>query len=249
VLLTAQAYADRLAGSGSNPAFHSLVVKRLAPLVRCPHLSQLWLSASVLSDDADKLLLGKQPQLKQLLLLKLASSTDASLSAEAVSKKIWSVPSSWLLPVRDIQPVRSAWVDWRLDIAAIRQAALDSVSRQRTTILTSPVSSQLGGVRWGIEVQCRWEPARQSSMLGLFARAKNLPAGSFCRCTFKLECIAPAAVGRRPRRGMCKGSSTFDGRTAVAGLTSSSLGPWLGGLMWLPGLPWGCLQLAGSCCG
>ena len=142
MLLTAQAYADRLAGSGSNPAFHSLVVKRLAPLVRCPHLSQLWLSASVLSDDADKLLLGKQPQLKQLLLLKLASSTDASLSAEAVSKKIWSVPSSWLLPVRDIQPVHSARVDWQLDIAAIRQAALDSVSRQRTTILTSGGASR-----------------------------------------------------------------------------------------------------------
>ena len=80
VLFTAQVYADKLreASLAIVGSLHGeqLAIDKLAPLVRCPHLSQFWLSASVLSDDAHDLLLQKQqPQVKRLLLLKLTKTT------------------------------------------------------------------------------------------------------------------------------------------------------------------------------
>jgi hypothetical protein len=60
VLFTAQAYVDNLAAAGGDT---QQAVDTLAPLLRCPHLSQLWLSATVLSDDAPRMLLhALQPQ-------------------------------------------------------------------------------------------------------------------------------------------------------------------------------------------
>jgi hypothetical protein len=122
VLFTAQAYADRLAAAGLDSSGSQQAVDKLARLVRCPHLSMFWLSASVLSDDASRLLLGRMPQLKQLLLLKMANSTDALLRADNIQKRVWGVPASWLLPVRDSQQVNRAQLEWEVDVAAIRQA-------------------------------------------------------------------------------------------------------------------------------
>jgi hypothetical protein len=101
VLYTAQAYADNLAKTGCDA---QQAVDRLAPLVRCPHLSQHWLSASVLSDDADKLLLrGMQRQLP----LKIACRHDGRLLLTDIKAVVPDVPASWLLPVRDIQASNS----------------------------------------------------------------------------------------------------------------------------------------------
>jgi hypothetical protein len=78
--------------------------ERLAPLVRCPHLSQFWLSASVLSGDADKLLLrGLQPQLKRLLLHKPACTSAPDRTVAAITRNVPDVAVSWLLPLGDIQ--------------------------------------------------------------------------------------------------------------------------------------------------
>lgn len=72
---------------------------RLAPLVHCPHLSQFWLAAAALSDDAPRLLLGGlHPQLKRLLLAQLGSRT--MLTADEVTEDVPDVPASWLLPAR-----------------------------------------------------------------------------------------------------------------------------------------------------
>jgi hypothetical protein len=107
----------------------------LASLIRCPHLPQLWLSAPLLSDNADKLLLrGLQPQLKRLLLLKLDHITDKVQPATAadIEEYIPAAPASWLLPVRDIQPISSAKVEWEVEVVAIREAATQSASQKRT---------------------------------------------------------------------------------------------------------------------
>jgi hypothetical protein len=185
VLYTAQAYADKLAPTSSLQ--QAAAVNKLAPLVRCPHLSQLWLSASVLSDDADKLLLqGLQPQLKRLLLLKPACSTEAGWRVADIP----GVPDSWALPVRQMQPASSTSVLWELNVAAIRHAALISASQQKQFVLRSTSTSLLGGVRWGMQLRCRWDASKEGTTIGLFACAESLPAGSFCRCTFTLSCAA-----------------------------------------------------------
>jgi hypothetical protein len=96
--------------------------------VRCPHLSQFWLSASVLSDDADKRLLGAlQPQLKRLLLLKPFCGPHVLWKIADIP----GVPASWLLPAREIKPVSKAQVCWRLEVAAIKRAARSSTQGQQ----------------------------------------------------------------------------------------------------------------------
>ena len=176
-------------------------MKKLAPLVRCPHPSHFWLSASYLSDDAYKLLLIEtRPRLKELLLLKAACRSDASLIVANLRDSVLNVPASWLLPVRDIQPVSSASMQWELDVAAIREAAQDSASRRGQTVLKSTHSCLLGGISWGIELHAY--PSEQGTMLGLYTRAKSLPSASICHCTYSMECVGVAMA-------VTKGSQLF----------------------------------------
>jgi hypothetical protein len=193
VLFTAQAYADKL-GTANHWDREGLALHTLAPLVRCPHLSQFWMSAAVLSDEARKLLLQKlQPQLKRLLFMKMTKTTEVGTSIAEIP----DVPASWLLPAHGIQPVSSISLDWRVDVAAIRQTAQISSSQRTTSSMISAASSPLGGIRWCIELCCKWDPSKQGSTIRVSACPKSLPAGSFWRCTFSLECVAAAAV--RPR--------------------------------------------------
>jgi hypothetical protein len=202
VLYTAQAYADRLAADALDP---QSAVSKLAPLVRCPHLSQFWLSASVLSDDADRRLLrALQPQLKRLLLLQPACGTYPGRNVADIP----GVPASWLLPVRDIQPVSKAQVSWQLDVEAIKRAARSSASQRQKTILRSP-TSLLGGVLWGIQLECVWDSSKQGSRIRVATRAESISAGTFCRCTHRLECVNwPHAPGI-PR--FSQGTLFYDG--------------------------------------
>jgi hypothetical protein len=200
VLFTAQAYCD------TPPLRRYLIpqqsMDRLALQVRCPHLSQFWLSASVLGLSTGKPLLHELlPQLRKLLLLKQADSTDQHISAEEVKEHVAEAPASWLLPVRDIQPVSSREFEWEIDVAAIRQTAQDSASQKQTQFQWSPTSCLLGGVKWSMQLQFRWDASKQGVGIGLWARARNLPGGSLYRCTYNLECVGLTAVrkigGRR----------------------------------------------------
>jgi hypothetical protein len=60
------------------------------------------------------------------------------------------MPAIWLLPQRNIKSITLEEVIWRLDVAAIRQAAQDSASQQRDTSLKSTRTCLLGGIMWGI---------------------------------------------------------------------------------------------------
>jgi hypothetical protein len=221
VLYTAQAYVDGQSKAakaifGATPTPTSgaqqappgqLAVDKLAPLVRCPHLSQFWLSASVLSDGYVNPLLDElQSQLRQLIMVKAGCSRGLSAddikkagdSVNFIGAKPW--PASWLLPVRDIQPVSSMKLDWKLDVAAIRQAAQDS-ARQKKDIryggvhLRSPTSCLLGGLMWDMSLSCIWDSSIQGSRVGLAACTKKIPYGTLCRCTYSLECVGVDAVG------------------------------------------------------
>jgi hypothetical protein len=120
---------------------------RLAPLVRCPHLSQFWLTAAVLSDDAPKLLLsGLQTQLKRLILAQEVTRTQ--LTADELKEGVPNAPASWLLPARVTKPVSSVTVEWAVVVADIRRAALQAASSHKTVSLSSPSSAPLHGVTW-----------------------------------------------------------------------------------------------------
>jgi hypothetical protein len=160
-----------------------------------------------MADNADKLLLrGLQPQLKRLVMLKPASGTSSGRRFEDIP----GVPASWLLPVRCITPVSSVADEWEVDVAAIRQAAQDSATHQGTKTLTSPtLSSPLGGVRFGMELLCKWDAIKQGSTIALYAYGKSLPVGSFCRCSFSLSCAAapPISIKRKTTNFIGSGKS------------------------------------------
>ena len=156
----------------------------------CAAPTSHWLSASVLADDASKRLLGAlQPQLKRLLLLKQARSPSAALGVDDIKRHVPQVPPSWLLPARDIKPARSRKVEWQLDVAAIKQAAQDSAKRQASSTLASP-SILVGGVRWRMELACRWEASKQCSRVDVdvMAAPPGIPPGAVCRCTYSVDC-------------------------------------------------------------
>ena len=140
------------------------------------------------------LLQALQPQLKRLQLLKSGCSAGAGLSL--VEKQIPDVPASWMLPVRDIQPRSSAQLDWEVDVATIIQAGQDSASQQQTNTHWSPSSCLLGGLEWGMQLKYIGGASTQGSTIGLYAHARKLPAGTFCRCTSYLQCVGVAAIDR-----------------------------------------------------
>ena len=191
MLYTAQAYVDNLAAAGHD-ILHA--VDRLAPLVRCPHLSQFWLSASVLSDDADRLLLrGLQHRLKRLLLLKQGAAAGSIVTAADIYANQdfpQDMPASWGLPVRDIQPpVNSAQLEWEIDVQDIIPAAQASGSQQQTIFLGSHPSTLLGGIRWCIGLRCNWDASRQGSTIDAYVCAvpPGLPVGVVRHCTYSLQ--------------------------------------------------------------
>jgi hypothetical protein len=76
MLCTAQAYADKQ-NVNKQQAY------KLAHLVCCTDLPELWLSAALLSDDESMLLLR---ELKRLQLLRSGCSTDVDLGREDLEK-------------------------------------------------------------------------------------------------------------------------------------------------------------------
>lgn len=175
----------------------SQISSRLAAFVRCPHLSQFWLSASVLSDDAPQLLLGAlRPQLQRLLLSRQGSAS-ADVTVDQIKAEVPEAPASWLLPRRASKQVSSVQLQWSIDVAAIRAAAETAAQkRQASSITQSTASAPFMGITWGIGHQCFWDAAdasKQGVVFGVYATANNLLAGAVCRATFSMECDDPAA--------------------------------------------------------
>lgn len=108
--------------------------QRLAPLIRCQHLSQFWASTSVVSNKADSMaavLSSLRPQLSQLLMLR-SSKPGFACGPSEVAKLVTGAPASWALGKRISMPVSSVSSTWNVAVSALRRAACVSVLRQRS---------------------------------------------------------------------------------------------------------------------
>jgi hypothetical protein len=124
VLYTAQKYVNRRIGAQQKEAAQ----QRLAPLIRCQHLSLYWLSAALHSQDAPKLLLhGLAEQLKLMLVLR-HSGVGSRLTAARLQRRIPGAPASWSLGKRASKQVSSVQVVWELEVSKVKETALRSSS-------------------------------------------------------------------------------------------------------------------------
>jgi len=150
--------------------------QKLAPLIRCPHVSPFWLSASVVSDDAPTLLLNQlSKQVGKLMAAQLAQPVQPLKDPH---KLVPGAPASWALGKRASKPHSSVQVTWKLEVSKLRQAAQDSARQQKRVVLYYPtVSPPLGGIGWELEVVVVWDAGKKGSLIGFFAVARNVPAG------------------------------------------------------------------------
>jgi hypothetical protein len=94
-------------------------------------------------------------------------------------------------------PVGGVDLEWDVGVTEIKQAAEDSATIPRPVFLMSPTTTTpLGGVRWGMQLQCSWDASKKGNIVGLFVRGESLPAGSFCLGTFSLSASEAANNSR-----------------------------------------------------
>lgn len=167
---------------------------KLARHIRCPHLSQYWLGASVLSDRAKHMLLCElQPQLKQLMMARLADPTR-HVTLEDLKEGVPDVPPSWFCPRRP--PSKQdlsggVQVQWVVPVADIRKACQDSFRQRKTVNLLSPDrTAPLGGLSWSINVCCKWDDEAEETSIGVYSIPTNAVSGGCYSVSFELECAA-----------------------------------------------------------
>jgi len=169
-------------------------------MIRCPHVSPFWLSASVLSDDAPKLLLNQLS--KQVGKLIMAQHAQPGQPLKDPHKLVSGAPASWALGKRARKPRSSVQVTWELEVSKVRQVAQDSARQQKRVELYSPtVSPPLGGIEWGLQVRAAWDAGEKGSMIGIFAAPRNVPAGMCLQYVFSLEAPGPSRSGDTPLLG------------------------------------------------
>jgi hypothetical protein len=165
--------------------------QRLSLLIRCPHLSSYWLSASVLSASAPELLLhALNAPLQRLLLLR---NTDPGFepTAAQIEELIPGAPASWGLEKRKSKSVTSVHMTWHLSVSQLRDAAQRSAKQQSTfnACFSPNLTPLLGGLSWLLHVQCEYEatPAGPATKIGVFTRPSNACSDMYYRFTFSLS--------------------------------------------------------------
>lgn len=145
MLFTCQAYLNKMPRNRQRQA-----QARLAPTIRCQHLSYMWLSAAALAEtvsaewrylDQDEdipVLNSCQASLQQLLLLRHAEPRFEELRPKLKELLPADAPESWVLPRRISRPVSSVSMTWALDINSLRDAALRSSQKSRCLAQTPP---------------------------------------------------------------------------------------------------------------
>jgi len=182
VLYTAQKYVDSI----TDPQQWQAAAQKLAPLIRCPHVSTFWLSASVLSDDAPKLLLNQLS--KQVGQLVMVQQAQPGQRLKDPHKLVPDAPASWALGKRAVKPPSSVQVTWELEVSKLRQAAQDSARQQETVVLESPtVSPPLAGIEWGLQMEAFWDTRKKGSVVGIFTAPRNVPARMCIQYAFTVE--------------------------------------------------------------
>ena len=183
VLYTAQSYANRISDLQQQDA----AKEQLAPLIRCPHLSSYWLTACAWSDDADELLLsGYVEQLQKLAMMRAADAAFKPPDAAFLQEYLPGALASWSAGKRSHKQVSSVSVEWDLDVSDIRTAAQRCAQEQKLTVKCSGVTPPLGGLVWGIRLDCDWDEHAGGTKVGLFAMQKNAPTATYCRFRYTL---------------------------------------------------------------
>jgi len=182
VLYTAHKYVEAAPSASQKLA----AKQQLAPLIRCPHLSDFWLSALAVSADAPKLLLSEQQAVvKQLLMMQLGSSGKGVTAAD-FTRQLPGAPSSWVLPKRVSRQVSSVQLTWMLEVEAVRDAARSSASQQKTISMHPHcVTPPLEGLVFSLHLHVK--PQEQGAQLGLFVRTRNTPPDTFYSCSFTIS--------------------------------------------------------------
>jgi len=160
----------------TDPQQKQAAAERLAPLIRCPHVSPFWLSASVLSVDAPKLLLNLlSKQVGKLIMIQQAQPGQPLKEPRTL---VPGAPFSWALDKRASKRPSSVQVTWELEVSKLRQASQGSARQKKTVFLESPtISPPLGGIVWGLRFVASWDADKKGSLIGFYAIPQNVPAG------------------------------------------------------------------------
>eukprot|EP00775_Hariotina_reticulata_P012385 gene12385-12519_t len=174
------------------------VTKGLAPLIRCPLLSGLQLSAHAGSSciikrqsDVDlethcpSVLTPLLPQVRKLGQLRRLKLRHTQL-LEAVENNMANTPASWLLDSRQSsssgqQPEVS--VTWKLPVEELKAACRECASNEMQFDLHSPgVTPPMAGMAWQLLVECKWVDGQGDDVsggvqVGLYATAAYYPRG------------------------------------------------------------------------
>lgn len=182
VLYTAQAWI--------NHSFRVTSLKKeIAELIRCPQLSNFWLSASVLAQNAgDQLLQPLNSRVTQLQLLRL-TVPDYPCYGYSIRQAIPDAPVSWSCGPRRHSEVCSVSCSWQVDVSTIRQAALASVQQRALQILPCDTTTPpFAGLAWSMELLCKSVEAEgvRGSRIDVHVKSVNAPSGTFYHGSFAL---------------------------------------------------------------
>jgi hypothetical protein len=146
VLFTVNQYLGKLS---TEQREHARPV--LAPLIRCQHLSQYWLTIAL--DSTQEALADLRSALVKLLVMRSAQPVvEVKLSD---LRWLRGAPPSWLLGLRSSRPVSSVSVTWDLDISTLRDTAQRCVTGDEIVSIHSyAASAPLGGFSFTMSALC-----------------------------------------------------------------------------------------------
>lgn len=182
VLYTAQHFVD-------NPHVDDrrAAARKLAPLIRCPHLSVFWLSMSVMSEKAHRMLLFSQrAHVQRLLLLRLAEQKQPAGKPEDLQQLLQGAPESWWLKQRVHKPVQQVELTWELDVERLKTSAILSATEDRAVTLdTGAITPPFRGIAWTIYANCY-----RGQYIGLHMKLNTWVPDLYCRtsCTLTVPC-------------------------------------------------------------
>jgi hypothetical protein len=153
----------------------------------------------VLSTNASAnstLLSGLQPQLKQLMLARLADPSWELIEA-IIAKEVPQAPASWLRPAREPSArdlSNGVQLRWTLDVETVKAAFKRKDDERDDVELTSPKSAPLGGLCWYMTLCLEWNSEEEGDMIGVYVMSANGPPGGFVSFSFAVECLAGSNV-------------------------------------------------------
>jgi hypothetical protein len=199
---------------GDRRKQQDLAKQRLAPLIRCPHLSRYWLSGTVNSLDADAMLLAElRPQIRQLLLLRDAKAdymvTDTSLLE---GNPLAGAPPSWVLEQRVVKPVGSVELVWQLEVCKLRDTArLAAAGKHAIEVHSTRASPPLGGIDFVLSTICHGYTG--DTRIGMYCTPHNLWTDMTCVYDLEIEVVGFHKFKtscRQPDRDGYGGGNIFD---------------------------------------